>query len=73
MASPTKKGKKTKSTSKDLVLQIEKKLTKASPKGTINCKSALAIAKALKVPSTEVGRIADSLKIKISSCQLGCF
>jgi transcriptional regulator with GAF, ATPase, and Fis domain len=53
--------------------ELENLLQKASKDNRINCASALAIAKSLGMPPSEVGRAANKLKIKISNCQLGCF
>lgn len=39
----------------------------------ISCANARSIAEELRIPYSEVGKIADELKIKIKDCQLGCF
>ena len=54
-------------------LALEERLVKAAVDNRINCAGALAIAKALGIPSQEVGRAADRLDIRIANCQLGCF
>jgi len=41
--------------------------------GRISCRAAMAIAEETGVPSSTIGRLLDELKIKIHSCQLGCF
>ncbi|GAB4388873.1 MAG: hypothetical protein Kow0025_10770 [Thermodesulfovibrionales bacterium] len=41
--------------------------------GRIPCAAARAIAEDLGVSYAEVGRAADELKIRITSCELGCF
>ena len=41
--------------------------------GNLPCTVALEVAKRLKVAPKEVGDTATKQKIKISSCQLGCF
>ena len=51
--------------------QVEEKLQKASDDGRIQCAAALGIAKIVGVPSKEVGKMADSLKLRICKCQLG--
>ncbi|KPK27959.1 MAG: hypothetical protein AMJ61_03985 [Desulfobacterales bacterium SG8_35_2] len=53
--------------------ELETQLYRASKENRILCSSALAIAKSLNIPSSEVGKVANKLKIKISKCQLGCF
>jgi hypothetical protein len=39
----------------------------------IACKQALKIAEEEKIPSKEVGEMLNEMKIKVASCQLGCF
>ena len=51
----------------------EEKLQKAAEDGRVPCANALAIARELKVPSREVGRLADHLGLRICQCQLNCF
>jgi hypothetical protein len=41
--------------------------------GRISCTVARKLAEELKVPVRVVGEAADELKIKIKSCELGCF
>ena len=41
--------------------------------GKISCAECHKIAEELEVSLKEVGQAADELKIKITSCQLGCF
>ena len=52
---------------------LEKLLQKAAKNSRVKCAGALAIADSLGISSGEVGRVANRLNIKISSCQLGCF
>ena len=52
---------------------LTERLVAAAPENRITCSGAIAIAKAVGVPSREIGRIADKLNIRISKCQLGCF
>ena len=40
---------------------------------SISCAEAWKLAEDLNVSKAEVGQEADKLKIKIHSCQLGCF
>lgn len=51
---------------KDLIM-------KKQSNGKISCKVACDIADETGTPRREVGRILDELRIKIRSCQLGCF
>lgn len=41
--------------------------------GGLACREALALANEFNVPPVKVGAAANSLKIKIRGCQLGCF
>ncbi|MHB9094647.1 MAG: hypothetical protein ACYC21_08235 [Eubacteriales bacterium] len=48
-------------------------LKKAAPEGRISCADAHSLAEKLGVELILIGKAADELKIKIKSCQLGCF
>jgi len=52
---------------------LEEELKASLVEGKLPCAVAFKIAKKLKVAPKEVGDAANELKIKISSCQLGCF
>ncbi|MCX7913605.1 MAG: hypothetical protein N2511_03365 [Thermodesulfovibrionales bacterium] len=52
---------------------IERLLIEHSVDKRITCQKARALAEEFGIPYSEVGRIADELKIKIVECQLGCF
>jgi len=52
---------------------LSERLLTVAPENRITCSCAIAIAKALGVPSRESGWIADKLNIRIGKCQLGCF
>ncbi len=52
---------------------LETAIKAASVDGRLACGAAREIAENFKIPYHEVGDLADQLKIKISSCQLGCF
>lgn len=41
--------------------------------GRISCKAAVEIADLTGTPRIKVGQLLDEMKIKIHSCQLGCF
>jgi LAO/AO transport system kinase len=53
--------------------RIEELLRERSVGATIACQAARRIAEELNVPYSEVGRVANDLKIKIRECELGCF
>jgi hypothetical protein len=53
--------------------ELEDRLNRASHESRVPCASAMAIAKSLGIPATEVGKIADKLQIRIKKCRLGCF
>jgi hypothetical protein len=39
----------------------------------LSCEKAHELSKDLNVPLREIGELCNELKIKIASCQLGCF
>ncbi|MGI6097073.1 MAG: hypothetical protein ACOYBM_03020 [Dethiobacteria bacterium] len=54
--------------------QILRERIKASASnGKLSCPIAFKLAAELDCPVSEIGRLADELKIKIAGCQLGCF
>lgn len=53
--------------------EIENTLTALSQDGRIPCSVARQAAEQLGVPYSRLGEEANALKIKISSCELGCF
>jgi hypothetical protein len=46
---------------------------KAAAENRLSCEKARELAKELNVPVSEIGKICNVLKIKISACELGCF
>jgi len=52
---------------------LEDEIKSSLINGKLPCAVAFKIAKKLKVSPKDVGDAANELKIKISSCQLGCF
>jgi len=46
---------------------------KAAADNRLSCERAHELAEELKVPVSEIGKICNVLKIKITACQLGCF
>jgi len=55
------------------VQELKKAVVTASRNGGISCKAALTLAAKLGVTPKRIGDICNELKIKIHSCQLGCF
>jgi hypothetical protein len=53
--------------------KIRKALEEAGIKEKISCPEAFAIAEKAKVSRSAVGEYLTKNKIKIRSCQLGCF
>lgn len=54
-------------------LLIESLKKASSPDNRISCTKARELAERFKVPVSEIGRLADEFKIKITECELGCF
>ena len=52
---------------------LKKRLQEAAPEGRLTCPMAFQIAQEEKCSAAEVGQTCNELKIKINSCQLGCF
>jgi hypothetical protein len=46
---------------------------KAAGENRLSCEKARELAEELNVPVSEIGRVCNVLKIKITACQLGCF
>lgn len=57
----------------DISKAVEDEMRASLVDGKLPCAVAFRIAKKLKVSPKQVGDAANRLKIKISSCQLGCF
>jgi DNA-binding Lrp family transcriptional regulator len=53
--------------------ELKKIIMERESSGRISCKTACDIADETGVSRRDVGRLIDELKIKIHSCQLGCF
>lgn len=53
--------------------EIIAKLKEAARDGKIPCAVAFKVAKDCNVSTKEIGNLLNQLKIKIASCQLGCF
>ena len=53
--------------------KVEKEIMKKVVNGKLPCMTARMIAEKLGVSYKTVGEAADTLKVKITNCQLGCF
>lgn len=53
--------------------EIITKLKEVAKDGKIPCVMAFRIAKECRLSTKEIGNLLNQLKIKITSCQLGCF
>jgi hypothetical protein len=67
---PTRRDSQEDGTNKEQVIEKIRNHTKDNK---IPCTQALKIAEEEKVSPKVVGEIINELKIKIASCQLGCF
>jgi hypothetical protein len=52
---------------------LEAEVINKAKNNRLTCPAALKIANDFSVPPSRIGEAANRLKIKISSCQLGCF
>ena len=52
---------------------IKELIMKRQSDDRISCRAACEIADEAGVPRSLIGRLLDEMKIKIHSCQLGCF
>jgi hypothetical protein len=57
----------------DVGRALEEEMSASLVNGKLPCAVAFRIAKKLKISPRQVGDAANTLNIKISSCQLGCF
>ena len=53
--------------------QAVEKIKSVTKEGRISCKQALGIARDMDLSPKELGDLLNEMKIKIISCQLGCF
>ena len=53
--------------------KVVEEIKKKTINGKIPCPLARKIAEDLTVSYKEIGRTADELNVKITSCELGCF
>ena len=59
--------------SAELLAHLESTVKTSLREGYLPCPVAWRIARESNVPKIAVGKIADRLSIRITSCQLGCF
>ncbi|MFC1833154.1 hypothetical protein ACFL2Q_00285 [Thermodesulfobacteriota bacterium] len=52
---------------------LKDQIMKKQSDGRITCPVALQLAKEAGISGGKIGRLLDEMKIKIHSCQLGCF
>ncbi len=52
---------------------LKKTLQESAPSGQLPCAMAFKIAREQNCTIEEIGKLCNELKIKIVSCQLGCF
>ena len=53
--------------------KIAEEIKKTARENRLACEEARALAQTLGVPIEEIGAVCNELKIKITSCRLGCF
>ncbi len=53
--------------------ELIREVRKAAINGRLSCEEAHRLSGELKIPISEIGTLCNELKIKITSCQLGCF
>ncbi len=70
---PDQHTEKVKSPAAEIKPEVLAALRREAKDGRITCAAARKLAKELQVPTRTVGDAADTLKIKITSCGLGCF
>jgi hypothetical protein len=63
----------TRGSKEEIEKALEEEMRASLVSGKLPCAAAFWIAKKFKVAPKEVGDAANRLKIKIASCQLGCF
>ena len=53
--------------------EIRRLIQERQTNGRISCREAMEIAEEAGFSRLKIGRLLDDMKIKIHSCQLGCF
>ena len=57
----------------DMSSKLKGEIEASLVNGKLPCAVAFKIAEKLKISPRQVGDMANEIKIKIASCQLGCF
>jgi LAO/AO transport system kinase len=53
--------------------KLAEKAKALSKNGKISCKQALKLAEEEGISSRDLGNLLNEIKVKVASCQLGCF
>ena len=53
--------------------KLAEKVKALSKNGKISCKQALKLAEEEGISSRDLGNLLNEIKVKVASCQLGCF
>lgn len=53
--------------------EIEQAVQQAAQQGKLTCAAAWKLAEELEVEFADVGKAANTVKVRIIQCQLGCF
>jgi hypothetical protein len=53
--------------------KLAEKVKLISKNGKISCKQALKLAEEEGISSRDLGNLLNEIKVKVASCQLGCF
>ena len=53
--------------------KVTEKVKALSKNGKISCKQALKLAEEEGISSRDLGNLLNEIKVKVASCQLGCF
>jgi hypothetical protein len=53
--------------------QLSEKINELSKEGKMSCAQAMELARETNTSYSALGDLLDEMKIKITSCQLGCF
>ena len=53
--------------------KLAEKVKVLSKNGKISCKQALKLAEEEGISSKDLGELLNEIKVKVASCQLGCF
>lgn len=57
----------------EIAAEVLEAVQRVAKDGRISCTAARKLAEELKVPVRVVGEAADTLKVRIKACELGCF